>query len=85
MRLILLDPLRQAENFYPLALSRPIWELRCGMSRLAAKLVGQARRDRRGLLRAALHGRRLPRQDAPGRSTTSAAWPATTCCWSTAA
>ena len=40
MRLILFDlPGEQRVNFYPLALSRPIWELRCGMSSLAEKLI----------------------------------------------
>jgi UDP-N-acetylglucosamine diphosphorylase / glucose-1-phosphate thymidylyltransferase / UDP-N-acetylgalactosamine diphosphorylase / glucosamine-1-phosphate N-acetyltransferase / galactosamine-1-phosphate N-acetyltransferase len=39
MRLILLDrPTPQRRNFYPLALSRPIWELRCGMTSLCEKL-----------------------------------------------
>lgn len=40
MRLILLD--RQTDKRYhfdPLALSRPIWELRCGMTTLAEKLL----------------------------------------------
>jgi len=40
MRLILLDlelPIRR--NFFPLALNRPIWELRAGMATLAEKLV----------------------------------------------
>jgi UDP-N-acetylglucosamine diphosphorylase / glucose-1-phosphate thymidylyltransferase / UDP-N-acetylgalactosamine diphosphorylase / glucosamine-1-phosphate N-acetyltransferase / galactosamine-1-phosphate N-acetyltransferase len=39
MRLILLD--RSADhrqNFFPLALSRPLWELRCGMTSLGEKL-----------------------------------------------
>ncbi len=42
MRLILFDcdsPKRM--NFYPIALSRPIWELRVGMSSLADKLVAK--------------------------------------------
>lgn len=40
MRLILLDlPGERRVNFYPLALCRPIWELRCGMTSLARKLV----------------------------------------------
>jgi len=40
MRLILIDlPGEHRVNFYPLALSRPIWELRCGMTSLAQKLV----------------------------------------------
>lgn len=42
MRLIVFDPppaLRQ--NFYPLSLSRPLWELRCGMTTLGEKLVGR--------------------------------------------
>jgi UDP-N-acetylglucosamine diphosphorylase/glucosamine-1-phosphate N-acetyltransferase len=40
MRLILLDrPGPRRRNFYPLALSRPIWDLRFGMDSLAAKLV----------------------------------------------
>jgi UDP-N-acetylglucosamine diphosphorylase / glucose-1-phosphate thymidylyltransferase / UDP-N-acetylgalactosamine diphosphorylase / glucosamine-1-phosphate N-acetyltransferase / galactosamine-1-phosphate N-acetyltransferase len=39
MRLILVDrPTPQRRNFYPLALSRPIWELRCGMTSLGEKL-----------------------------------------------
>ena len=42
MRLILLDQLTEKRyHFYPLALSRPIWELRCGMTSLAAKLVAR--------------------------------------------
>ena len=40
MRLILLDRLTPKRfHFYPLALGRPIWELRCGMTTLAEKLV----------------------------------------------
>jgi UDP-N-acetylglucosamine diphosphorylase/glucosamine-1-phosphate N-acetyltransferase len=42
MRLILLDlPSAKRMNFYPLALCRPIWELRCGMTSLAEKLVAR--------------------------------------------
>ena len=42
MRLILLDRLTERRfHFYPLALCRPIWELRCGMSTLGEKLVGK--------------------------------------------
>jgi UDP-N-acetylglucosamine diphosphorylase/glucosamine-1-phosphate N-acetyltransferase len=42
MRLILFDPATaKRENFYPLALSRPIWELRCGMSSLGEKLIAR--------------------------------------------
>ena len=42
MRLILLDQLTEKRHhFYPLALSRPIWELRCGMTTLAEKLVAK--------------------------------------------
>ncbi len=42
MRLILLDlPSEKRINFYPLALCRPIWELRCGMTSLAEKLVAK--------------------------------------------
>jgi UDP-N-acetylglucosamine diphosphorylase/glucosamine-1-phosphate N-acetyltransferase len=49
MRLILFDldgP--QRRHFFPLALSRPIWELRCGMSTLGERLVqrvGAAAKD----------------------------------------
>ena len=44
MRLILLDRLTEKRrHFYPLALSRPIWELRCGMTSLAEKLVAKTR------------------------------------------
>ncbi len=40
MRLILVDRLTEKRlNFHPLALSRPIWELRCGMTSLLDKLV----------------------------------------------
>jgi UDP-N-acetylglucosamine diphosphorylase/glucosamine-1-phosphate N-acetyltransferase len=43
MRLILLDlPSPKRIHFYPLALGRPIWELRCGMTSLAEKLVAKA-------------------------------------------
>jgi UDP-N-acetylglucosamine diphosphorylase / glucose-1-phosphate thymidylyltransferase / UDP-N-acetylgalactosamine diphosphorylase / glucosamine-1-phosphate N-acetyltransferase / galactosamine-1-phosphate N-acetyltransferase len=42
MRLILLDCQTAARrNFDPLALSRPIWELRCGMTSLAEQLVAR--------------------------------------------
>ena len=42
MRLILLDrPNEKRLHFYPLALSRPIWELRCGMGSLVDKLVAK--------------------------------------------
>jgi UDP-N-acetylglucosamine diphosphorylase/glucosamine-1-phosphate N-acetyltransferase len=44
MRLILIDrPTPQRRNFYPLALSRPIWELRCGMTSLGEKLINAVR------------------------------------------
>lgn len=44
MRLILLDlPSPKRIHFYPLALCRPIWELRCGMTSLGEKLVAKAR------------------------------------------
>jgi UDP-N-acetylglucosamine diphosphorylase/glucosamine-1-phosphate N-acetyltransferase len=42
MRLVLFDvdgP--QRRNFWPLALSRPVWELRCGMTSLAEKLIAR--------------------------------------------
>lgn len=42
MRLILVDQLTEKRiNFYPLALSRPIWELRCGMTSLLEKLLNK--------------------------------------------
>jgi UDP-N-acetylglucosamine diphosphorylase/glucosamine-1-phosphate N-acetyltransferase len=43
MKLILFDIHPDRENFYPLSLSRPIWELRVGMSSLAAKLIEKLR------------------------------------------
>ena len=44
MRLVLVDhPTPQRRNFYPLALSRPIWELRCGMTSLGEKLFDAVR------------------------------------------
>jgi len=40
MRLILLDsPNEIRGNFYPLALNRPLWELRCGFNSLGQKLI----------------------------------------------
>jgi UDP-N-acetylglucosamine diphosphorylase/glucosamine-1-phosphate N-acetyltransferase len=48
MRLVLVDrcepPPKEGQargNFYPLSLSRPIWELRCGFGTLAEKLIGK--------------------------------------------
>ena len=42
MRLILFDcAIPQRLNFYPLALSRPIFELRCGMTSLGEKLIAK--------------------------------------------
>ena len=44
MRLILFDrPTPKRLNFYPLALSRPIFELRCGMTSLGDKLIAKLR------------------------------------------
>ncbi len=46
MRLILIDNLPDVRfNFYPLALGRPLWELRCGMSSLADKLIAKIKPD----------------------------------------
>jgi UDP-N-acetylglucosamine diphosphorylase/glucosamine-1-phosphate N-acetyltransferase len=42
MRLILLDQITPKRfHFNPLALSRPIWELRCGITSLAEKLIAK--------------------------------------------
>jgi len=42
MRLILVDVNPQTRsNFYPLSLCRPIWELRCGITSLAEKLIAK--------------------------------------------
>jgi UDP-N-acetylglucosamine diphosphorylase/glucosamine-1-phosphate N-acetyltransferase len=42
MRLILVDsPDEVRGNFYPLALSRPLWELRCGFNSLGDKLISR--------------------------------------------
>lgn len=42
MRLILIDsPDEVRGNFYPPALSRPLWELRCGFSSLGDKLIAR--------------------------------------------
>jgi len=42
MRLVLVDRVEQVRgNFYPLTLSRPLWELRCGISSLRDKLVAR--------------------------------------------
>ncbi len=44
MRLILVDlPGEKRVSFDPLALSRPVWELRCGMTSLAEKLIARTR------------------------------------------
>jgi UDP-N-acetylglucosamine diphosphorylase/glucosamine-1-phosphate N-acetyltransferase len=44
MRVILFDgPEPQRARFYPLSLSRPIWELRIGMSSLAQKLLAKVK------------------------------------------
>ncbi len=42
MRLILFDLQNEKrQHFYPVALNRPVWELRCGMTSLGDKLVGR--------------------------------------------
>jgi len=42
MRLILVDsPEKVRRNFYPLSLSRPLWELRCGFGTLKDKLAAK--------------------------------------------
>ena len=44
MRLVLFDRLTESRfHFYPLALCRPIWELRCGMTTLAEKMIARTR------------------------------------------
>jgi UDP-N-acetylglucosamine diphosphorylase/glucosamine-1-phosphate N-acetyltransferase len=44
MRLVLVDRLTEKRRgFYPLALARPIWELRCGMTSLGEKLLARLR------------------------------------------
>lgn len=46
MRLVLFDRSTEARSqFYPLAYSRPIWELRCGMSSLGDKLIARLKPD----------------------------------------
>jgi len=46
MRLVLIDSLcENRNNFYPLALSRPLWELRCGTSSLQEKLAAKIQPD----------------------------------------
>jgi UDP-N-acetylglucosamine diphosphorylase/glucosamine-1-phosphate N-acetyltransferase len=43
MRLILVDRSEEIRrNFYPIALNRPLWELRCGISSLGEKLIAKA-------------------------------------------
>jgi UDP-N-acetylglucosamine diphosphorylase / glucose-1-phosphate thymidylyltransferase / UDP-N-acetylgalactosamine diphosphorylase / glucosamine-1-phosphate N-acetyltransferase / galactosamine-1-phosphate N-acetyltransferase len=42
VRLILIDPdTPSRRNFYPIALSRPIWELRCGITSLREKIIAK--------------------------------------------
>src|SRR6266545_5861760 len=44
MRVVLFDPdIQSRRNFYPIALSRPIWELRCGITSLKEKLIAKAK------------------------------------------
>jgi UDP-N-acetylglucosamine diphosphorylase/glucosamine-1-phosphate N-acetyltransferase len=44
MRLVLVDTTEETRsNFYPLALGRPVWELRCGISSLEEKLIAAVR------------------------------------------
>jgi UDP-N-acetylglucosamine diphosphorylase/glucosamine-1-phosphate N-acetyltransferase len=46
MRLVLVDSLFEARsNFFPLALGRPLWELRVGISSLADKLISRVQPD----------------------------------------
>ncbi|MCK4276724.1 MAG: hypothetical protein KAX78_09430, partial [Phycisphaerae bacterium] len=46
MRLILFDLDDEGRrDFYPLSLSRPVWELRCGMTTLGEKLIAAADAD----------------------------------------
>ena len=46
MRLIFIDNLREIRShFSPLALGRPLWELRCGMTSLEEKLVARINPD----------------------------------------
>src|SRR4051812_35063954 len=43
MRLVLCDlQSDKRRNFYPIALSRPIWDLRCGMTSLGEKLIAKS-------------------------------------------
>ena len=42
MRLILLDiDVQRRRQFFPISLSRPIWEMRCGMTTLGEKLIAR--------------------------------------------
>lgn len=41
MRLILFDVHERRSNFYPISLSRPIWEMRCGITSLAEKIIAK--------------------------------------------
>ncbi len=41
MRLILFDVHEKRSDFYPISLSRPIWEMRCGITSLAAKIIAK--------------------------------------------
>lgn len=46
MRLVLVDSLFEARsNFFPLALGRPLWDLRVGMTSLADKLIAKIKPD----------------------------------------
>ena len=44
MRLRIIDrPVESRQNFWPVALSRPLWELRCGITSLGEKLEAKAK------------------------------------------
>jgi UDP-N-acetylglucosamine diphosphorylase/glucosamine-1-phosphate N-acetyltransferase len=46
MRLVLVDSLFEVRsNFFPLALGRPLWELRCGMTSLVEKLIAKIKHN----------------------------------------
>ena len=84
MRLILFDRLSDARiNFYPLALGRPIFELRCGMTSLGDKLIAKVGAGDVAYF-VPPYMADVYRRKPIGRSTTQPCSRATICCCSTA-
>ena len=86
MRVILFDCLSEKRvGFHPLSLSRPIFELRCGIGSLGEKLLAASGRRGGGVFCAGLHGRRLSGGHPPTGEQSGHAPGRRTWSWSTGA